>query len=285
MPWIRNNFKFLFLFALLAGAGFVWYAVFWESRNGLTVAFLDAGQGDAIFIQAENGNQILIDAGPNKSVLRELGKVMPFYDRSIDMLILTHPDLDHIGGGPEILKRFNVGLIMAPDVSSQSPAYAELEKIRKEKNIREIAATRGVKIIIDENSFMDILFPLREVANLDDNDMSVVAKLVYGKNSYLFTGDSPKKIENYLVYLAPKDLDVDVLKIGHHGSQTSSSEIFVGYTSPQYAVISSGKDNRYGHPHKEVLDILTRLGIKILRTDEMGTIKIKSDGENVAVVD
>ncbi len=285
MNFIKKNFRYLFLLTLFGAAFLAWYAVFYESRSGLTVAFLDVGQGDATFIQAENGNQILIDAGPNRSVLRELSKVMPFYDRSIDALILTHPDSDHIAGAVEILEKFEVGLIVAPDIASQSPVYKELERIREEKGIKKIVAGRGMKISLDGNAYFNILFPIHGIANLDDNDMSVMAKLIYGKNSFLFTGDSPRKIENYLVSADKEDLNVDVLKVGHHGSKTSSSESFIGYSSPEYAVISSGKDNRYGHPHKEVLDILNKFGVKILRTDESGTIKIKSDGENIAVVD
>ena len=118
---------------------------------------------------------------------------------------------------------------------------------------------------------------------MDTNDASIVAKLVYGNTSFLFTGDSPKKIEEYLVFIDKENLDVDVLKAGHHGSKTSSSESFIGYTSPEYAIISAGENNRYGHPHKEVLDILEKFGAQILRTDELETIIIESDGENIEI--
>lgn len=281
MNFVKNNFKYLFLLVLFGAAVLVWYAVFQESRSGLMVAFLDVGQGDAIFIQAENGNQILIDGGPDKSVFRELSKVMPFYDRSLDMIIFTHPDSDHIGGIPEILERYKVDLIMGPDVDSQSPIYREIKDIEKEKNIKDAIVEKGMKISLDDGAYIDIIFPLRSVANLDDNDMSVVAKLVYSKTSFLFTGDSPQKIENYLVSLSPEAINTDILKVGHHGSRTSSSESFIGYASPEYAVISSGKGNRYGHPHKEVLNILDKFEVKILRTDLLGSIIMKSDGENV----
>ena len=262
----------------------VWYAVFAESRSGLMVAFLDVGQGDAILIETSTGRQILIDGGPNKKVLQELSKIMPFYDRSIDVVIVTHPDGDHIGGLPEVLKRYNVDLVIESGVESDTAVSKAFENLIEEKNIKKVLARRGMRLVLGNNAYMLVLFPIGDVAGWDTNDASIVAKLVYGKTSYLFTGDSPQKIENYLVFVEKENLDVDVLKAGHHGSKTSSSESFVGYASPEYAIISAGKNNRYGHPHKEVLDILGKFGAKILRTDESGTIKIKSDGENLAVI-
>jgi len=260
---------------------FVWYAVFAESRNGLIVAFLDVGQGDAIFIESSNGNQVLIDGGPNKEVLSELGKIMPFYDRSIDMLIETHPDEDHIAGLAEVLKNYEVGAIMESGAESKSAVYAEIKKLTAEKNIPEIPARRGMKINLGEGAELFILFPDRDVSKMDSNYASVVAKLVYGKNSFLLTGDSPSAVENYLVMLG--GLKSDVLKVGHHGSDTSTSEIILGYADPEYAVISVGKDNRYSHPRPEILERLKKFGAEILRTDLLGTIKMKSDGEDVAV--
>ncbi len=280
---LKNNFKYLFLAVLLAAVVFVWYAVFCESRSGLSVVFLDVGQGDAIFIETSTGQQILIDGGPNKKVLAELGKVMPFYDRSIDVVIETHPDSDHISGLPEVLNRYNVDLIIEPGVESDTAVYKTFESLITEKNIKKVLARRGMKLVLSNNTYLLILFPVVDVSGMDTNDASIVAKLVYGKTSFLFTGDSPKKIEDYLIFLDKKSLDVDVLKLAHHGSKTSSSESFIGYTSPEYAVISVGKDNKYGHPNKEVLDILEKFGIQILRTDLLGSIIMKSDGNIITV--
>ncbi len=284
MQNVKKNFQYYFIGLLFLATIFVWYAVFAESGDGLAVAFLDVGQGDAIFIKAPNGNQILIDGGPNNAVLRELSKIMPFYDRSIDMIIETHPDSDHINGIVEILRRYNVWLIMEPGVESDNSAYQEIKKIIQEKNIKDVFARRGMKINLGEGVYMDILFPDRDVAGMETNTASITAKLVYGNNCFLFTGDSPKAIEQYLVsvYGDPPagGLKCDVLKIAHHGSKTSTSESFLGYVNPEYAVISVGKDNKYGHPNQEVLDLLKQFEIPILRTDESGTIKIKSDGEN-----
>ncbi|MDO8555450.1 MAG: ComEC/Rec2 family competence protein [bacterium] len=284
MQKIRGNTKYFFLLILAAGVALVWYAVISENRSGLMVAFLDVGQGDAIFIQAPNGNQILVDAGPpNKKVLKELSKVMPFYDRSIDVVIESHPDADHIGGVPEVLRRYDVFLVMEPGVNSDSAVYSEAEKLIKEKNVKKVLARKGMKIDLGENIFLLVLFPDRDASGLDTNYASVILKLVYGETSFLLTGDSPKEIESYLTEIYKEGLASEVLKAGHHGSDTSTSELFLGYTAPQYAVISVGKDNKYGHPRKEVLDRLEKFGVNILRTDEQGTIIFTSDGREVSV--
>jgi len=284
MDFVKRNFRYLFLAVLLAGVFLVWYAVFAEDRAGeLTVDFLDVGQGDAILIDTPAGQQILIDGGPNKTVLRQLAEVMPFYDRSIDVVVETHPDSDHISGLVEVLKRYNVGLVLEPGVESGSSVSKEFEDAVKQKNIPEVLARRGMRLNLQDGVYLEILFPVGDVSGWDTNDACIVAKLVYGKSSFLFMGDSPQKIEKYLVSVSTEGLDADVLKVGHHGSKTSSSELLVGYTSPEYAVISVGADNKYGHPNQEVLDILNKFGIKILRTDESGTIKIKTDGESIGV--
>jgi len=285
MQNFRENFKYYFVGFLVVIAIFVWYTTFTEDRNGyLTVAFLDVGQGDAVFIDAPNGNQILIDSGVNKKVLSELGKIMPFYDRSIDVILATHPDGDHIGGFPSVLDKFKVSTIIESGNTSGSPVYEEFNKKANEENAKRILARRGQRIelgFVGENDvYLEILFPDRDVSGLEANDASIVAKLVYGSNSFLLTGDSPKKMEEYLVSLSPEDLDVDVLKLGHHGSKTSTSESLVGFASPEYVIIQVGENN-YGHPSPETLETLNNFEIPILRNDLLGAIIMKSDGEGV----
>ncbi len=285
LVWIKNNFKYLFSLALFGLAILVWYAVFAESRSGLTVAFLDVGQGDAIFIQAQNGNQVLIDAGPNKDVLRQLSRVMPFYDRSIDMIISSHPHADHLAGLVEVLKRYDIGSAVESGTVQNTPEYQEWENVLADKKIPHFYGRRGMKINLDKDLYLKILLPAADVKNLDIHNAMLVSKLNYGKTSYLLTGDMEKPLENYLIFLEGSRLKSDVLKISHHGSNKSTSESLLGFSAPQYAIISVGKDNSYGHPHKETLDILEKFGVKILRTDELGTTKIKSDGENVSLTD
>lgn len=283
MQSLKKNFKYYFLGLLFIATFFVWYAVYAETRDMVKVAFLDIGQGDAIFIETPNGNQILIDGGRNKKVLEELSKIMPFYDRSIDVVIATHPDQDHIGGLPEVINNFDVKLVMEPGVSSDTNTYKEFRRVVEEKNIKTVLARQGMRINLDKGAYLEILFPNGNVEDWDTNDASIVARLIYGENSFMFTADSPQKIENYLASIYKDDLKTDVLKVGHHGSKTSSSETFLGYADPDYAIISSGKDNSYGHPHQEVLDRLENFSIPTLRTDEIGTIQIKSDGEKLYI--
>ncbi len=282
----NEKFKWYLLGALFIANFFIWGAVLSEERGSmLTVAFLDVGQGDAIFIEAPNGNQILLDGGPNKKVLSELSNLMPFYDRSIDMVIASHPDKDHIGGLPEILSKFSVDNVMESGVSSNTAVYREFEKIIKNKNITKILARRGMKVWLDKkkNIYLEILFPDRDTTGWDTNEASIVARLVYGSSSFVLTGDSPQNIERYLVFLDSGKLKSSVLKLGHHGSRTSTSELFLGSVYPQYAVISAGGNNRYGHPHKEVMDLIKKLEIPFLETSKEGTIIFKTDGESLYV--
>lgn len=284
MQSLKINIRWYLLAILLFANFFIWNAIFIETRNGiLTVVFLDAGQGDAIFIEAPNGNQVLIDGGPNKSVLRQLSKVMPFYDRSIDIVIATHPDKDHIGGLPDVLQRYTVDFILESGAKNDTGISRAFESAILQNKIKRIFAKRGMAITLGDDVFLNILFPDRDVSEVESNTASIVAQLVYKNTEFMFTGDSPKTIEEYLVFLDGEKLRSDVLKVGHHGSKTSSSESFVGYVSPEYAIISAGADNSYGHPHKEVVEILNQFGSAILNTKDNGAIIFKSDGENIVV--
>jgi competence protein ComEC len=291
---------FLFLAAVLSV-----YILYRESREGyLTVAFLDVGQGDAIFIEAPNGNQMLIDGGPDKAILRELSKVMPFYDRTIDAVLLTHADQDHAGGLPDVLKKYKTDIFMESGVSGESSSYEEVEKIVIENEasssspeskigIKKVLAKKGMVVDLGNNVVLQILSPANVFDGMETNKASVVAKLIYGENEFLLTGDAPIAIENYLVSESQRrplkdaperaslTLTSDVLKVGHHGSKTSTSQEFVSSVSPEYVVISVGKDNKYNHPSQETLDTLNKFGAKIFRTDQSSHIIFKSDGVNL----
>lgn len=278
-----KNVKYYFLGILFLITFFVWYAVYIESHDQLLVAFLDVGQGDAIFIQTPGNNQILLDGGPNKKALSELTKVMPFYDRTIDMVIESHPDSDHIAGLVEVLRRYRVDSVIESGVGSDNKVYEILKNTIEERGIKKILARRGTRINFGDGVYLDILFPDRDVSGLETNTASIIVKFVYGDRSFIFTGDSPQSIEKYLISVDGENLKSDVLKLGHHGSKTSTSESFLGYVDPEYAVISVGVDNKYGHPNDEIIDLLKKIEVKILRTDELGTIKIKSDGKNLQI--
>ncbi|MCR4306431.1 MAG: MBL fold metallo-hydrolase [Candidatus Yonathbacteria bacterium] len=280
----KKHGRLFFLALFFVVNVFIWSAVFREERDGvLTVAFLDVGQGDAIFIEAPNGNQVLLDGGPNKRVLRELARMMPFYDRSLDVVIASHPDKDHVGGLPAVLARYDVGMAIDPGVEHDTSVYQEFERLVKEHDVERIRARRGQIIWLDQSVYLEILFPDRDPSGWDTNDASIVARLVYGETSFMLTGDSPQKMEQYIVGLEGEALASDILKLGHHGSKTSTSELFLGFVSPAYAIISAGKDNQYGHPHKEVLDLVERFGIPMLATYETGSIIMRTDGTNISI--
>ncbi len=281
MKRVKKNLRQLFLLFLICLNIFIFYLVWYRTDKNLIVSFLNVGQGDAIFIKAPGGRQMLIDGGPNNSVLRELGKVMPFYDRSIDVILVTHTDQDHIGGLVEILKRFKVDLIIQTNSTSSSAVYQEFANLIIEKNIPEEIIMSPKILTLGQGVKFDILFPNHNTTGWETNEASIVGKLRYGKNSFLFTGDSPQKIEKYLVSKYGNYLDSDVLKVGHHGSKTSSADVFVGTVSPFYSVISVASNNRYGHPHDEVLKTLAKFSENILRTFDSGQIIFKSNGEDL----
>jgi len=282
MVGLRKNAKWYLLGVLLFVNALIWYALIQDGGKGvLTVAFLDVGQGDAIYIEAPNGNQLLIDGGRGKGMLRELAKVMPFYDRSIDVVLATHPDQDHIGGLPELLNRYEVKTILRSGVIHDTGVYHALNKVIQTRKVEEIFARRGMRIHLDNNVYLEILFPDRDVTHFKPNDASVVTRLVYNETEFIFTGDAPKDIEEYVASLDGNSLQSDVLKVGHHGSKTSTSELFLGAVLPSIAVISVEEDSRYGHPHEEVLETLTEFNIEIVATSEAGTIVFESDGKKL----
>ncbi len=278
--------QFTGLVIILALVGIIIFLIDrWQfiSSNELRIDFLDVGQGDAIFITAPGGQQVLVDGGPGQSVLRELGKVMPFYDRSIDMVVLTHPDADHIGGLPEVVSRFSVGYIVAPEIESDNHIDDALWRVAKRKDVARALGVEGFVVIIDPVAgvYLEVLGPRKDVEYADINDHSVVMRLVYGSTSFLLMGDASKERERELVNRYAGTLATDVLKVGHHGSNTSTSDIFVSAVSPDWAVISAGSGNRYGHPHSEVISTLEAQGVDVLETSVRGRVRFSSDGERV----
>ncbi|MBI4114570.1 MAG: MBL fold metallo-hydrolase [Candidatus Niyogibacteria bacterium] len=280
MHHLRHHLSLYFLIALFSMAFLVWYISFelQADNNLLTVAFLDVGQGDAMLIDTPGDKQILIDGGSNKKVLSELGKMMPFYDRSIDVVIATHADADHIGGLPDVLARYDVEYIFDSDSSSDTGVFDAWQEAIQKENATYTHISRGTRIFLDENIWLDVIYPFKGQKTEDANDMSVVAKLIYGDTCFLLTGDLERTGEFKLL---KDDLECDVLKVGHHGSKTSTSDAFLQAVSPAIAVISAGKENKYGHPHEVVMNKLQNAGISFLRTDDGGMIVLFSDGEKV----
>ncbi len=279
---------FIFLITILVlVVYFVFSHVYSSGKNVLEVTFLDVGQGDATLIESPLGTQVLVDGGRDRVVLRELTSVLGFFDRSIDVIVATHPDLDHIGGLVDVLDRYEVRTVIMTENKSDTPAYeAFLDRIKAE-NATVIFAKRGQVFDLGLGSAgsttLTVLFPDRNVETLESNTSSIVVQLQYGETEFLLTGDSPIAIEEYLVSLGSELLQSDVLKAGHHGSRTSSSEGFVEAVMPKYAVFSVGKDNTYGHPHKEVVGRFAAHDTITKNTADLGSIFMTSDGISVSV--
>ena len=277
------NFKkygLLFIALLLLSADIFLFQLDWQnSHRKFTFAMLDVGQGDALFIESPSGTQVLIDSGPSKKILGRLQQMMPFYDKTIDAIILSHADQDHLGGFLDVLKNYKVVKIFESGTISDSKTYKNLEEEIKNQNIPDIPAKKGMRLNLGGGAIMDILFPDRDVSNWDTNDGSMVARLSYGNAKIMLTGDATKKTEGIILSENVKEsLQSSILKVSHHGSHTGTSKEFLDAVSPAYALISVGKDNKYGHPHQDTLDALNLFGAKIFRTDKLGTIIIKSDG-------
>lgn len=251
----------------------------------LHVYFLDIGQGDAIFLKTGSGQQILIDGGPDDTILRRLGEVMPFYDKSIDLVISTHPDADHVAGLVGVLEKYEVDKILETGMACATSICRGWESAKKEEDARVTFAWRGQEIEVENGTSFLVLHPFESQEGkvlTKRNNGGIVLKLLYGSQSVLLTGDIEKQIENKLV-LAGLDLDADFLKVAHHGSKTSTTENFLKAVSPLVAFIQVGGKNRYGHPTEEVLSRLENYGIKYYRTDTDGTKELVLDGQNYVV--
>ncbi len=278
----KHGFLVLVLL-LLVITSYLFYVDFTNSRRGLTFAMLDVGQGDALFIESPTGVQVLFDAGPARRVLGSLRKVMSPFDRSIDAVIITNPDADHIGGLQEILKNYEVGAVLEPGTFNSSKTYQNLKAEIKKQNIKEVLAQKGMRLDLGGGAVIDILFPNQDVSTWDPNDGSVIAKLTYGETTVMLTGDSTAKTEKIILEsFSEESLDSDILKVGHHGSHTSTTNEFAEIIDPEYALISLGKENKYGHPRQVTLDTLASVGAQVFRTDLFGTIIMQSDGRNVS---
>ena len=276
---------FLFLLDIL-----LWTEVFDLNKNqNLKVNFLDVGQGDSIFIETPQHHQILIDGGPDSSALGKLPYFMPNFDRTIDLVILSHPEKDHMQGLIDILQRYKADYILWTGVKKQDPEYyAWTDVLTKQKNRgAEIIIAEYVQRIIAGNVFIDTLYPFEKIEGQElkssANDTCVVSYLAFGKNSFLFTGDISAGLEKKLAG-SGINLVSDVLKVAHHGSKYSTSEEFLQNVNPEIAVISVGAKNSYGHPTPETLQKLEKFGIKIFRTDKDGTIEVSSDGNNITIL-
>lgn len=237
-------------------------------QDSLLLTMFDVGQGEAILVETPYHQKILIDGGPNLSLLEHLGDELSFFDRSIDLLVLTHTDVDHLTAFPELLKRYTVKNVLMTGVWKETARYKAFLDSVEASDTRIILARADHDIDLGYGVMLDVLWPLEELFGeevKDPNDASIVAMLTYNNHKILLTGDIEESIE---VALLKKgyDLTADILKVPHHGSKTSSSTGFLLAVAPELALISAGRENRHGHPHQEVVERYASFNIPIRGT-------------------
>ena len=266
----------LFSFFSLMVAFFIFLSSFFDERT--KIVFCDVGQGDAAYIRIKNKIDVLIDAGPDKSVLSCLGKYMPFWDRKIELAFLSHPNRDHYNGYFFISDRYQIDKFITVDSPIVSKTYKKLLLKISEKDIPIFFKIAGDKIKVEDSQFI-FYWPPNKFMSYNDNDFSNV--LFFEENNFrlLFTGDASPFVLGRLSHGAIDK--IDILKIPHHGSKNGLTKKFLDLADPSIAVISVGKNNSYGHPHQQILDMLKAKNIKIRRTDEEGVIifRISADGK------
>ena len=274
---------------MTATAGVGAAAPYISHEEDLKVHVLDVGQGDSILIESPTGRRVLIDGGPDGSLLQgRLAEHLPWWSRRIDVVILTHPSADHLIGLTETLRRYDVGFVVDPQLESGTVYGQQWESVlREHSDLAVVRAERGAALDLGGGAHLEILHPppnrpFDTATEHDDN--SVVAKLSYGDVSFLFAADIYSPGEEFLLKSAV-DVRATVLKVAHQGSRYSSSKEFLEAVSPQVAIISAGEDNRFGHPHPETLERLESLpsAPTILRTDMHGTVTLTTDGESLTL--
>jgi competence protein ComEC len=250
--------------------------------SNLHVAFLDVGQGDAILIRTPSHQSVLIDGGPSPSRLNvELGKRLPFWDHKIDLVISTQPHSDHVSGLVDMVRRYDIQSIVGCSAEYDSSTYNEWRSLIEDDGIEYSSACAGQRIILDKDVHLDIINPQRQTVagtSSDVDNNGVVLRLIHDQISFLFTADIRHETERLLIDLGYL-LKSDVLKVAHHGSNTSSTTEFITAVNPSLAVISVGEDNRFSHPDDGVLSRLE--GIKVMRTDKHGTVELITDGQTL----
>ena len=283
------NKKLLLLLApLLSLAAIIIFGLLYfysKQQTNLSINFLDVGQGDAIFIKTPFNQNILVDGGPDSTVLKRLGENLPWWSRTIDLLVLTHPHDDHIIGLNEIIKRYDVRKIIYTGVVYDSSAYDSWQESVKAYQIPTVIIDHPQIINLGKNCNLEILYPRQAIygQSIDNlNNSSLVSKLVCAGVKILLAGDAEQAEEKELLQVEA-DLSADIIKVGHHGSDTASSEEFLAKVKPQYAIIEVGK-NDFGLPSLRVIKRLERRGVKIYRTDQSGTIVIKKNDQKIEIL-
>jgi competence protein ComEC len=269
----------IFLFLALLGVFLYEAGRFGGGR--LRVVFCDVGQGDGIYIRMPTGQDVLIDGGPNNEILLCLSKNMPFWDRKIELMVLTHPDADHYTGLLPVAKQYEVGAFATSFTQKGVAGYQMLSDILREKGTKQRFVCQNDAFRFGEEVSLRIVWPRScTLSSTEKNDNSVIAVLAYEEFQVLLTGDAEENIGDFYQNLAG---DVDILKVPHHGSAGGVDEDYLQAVSPEVAILSTGVKNRYGHPAASVVKLLEKNNIKIFRTDRQGDIVVSSDGNTYTI--
>ena len=250
--------------------------------NGiLEISYLDVGQGDSAYIRV-NDFDILIDAGPRSDSDKLMEQLKEKNIDDFEIVIATHPHEDHIGGMTKVFSEYDVESFYMPKSTSTTKTFENMINAVKNEGLKVQVIKEGMSFDLGDGAKLEVYSPIQDsYDNL--NNYSPIMKLIYGNNSFIFTGDAEKEVEEEVLEKYSNNLKADVIKFGHHGSSTSSSEAFIEAISPKYGIISCGVDNSYGHPHREVLEVINKMNIKTYRTDKQGEITITSDGSNIDI--
>lgn len=275
--------KIRIIIALAVIVAGISYSVFvWQQTHytGLVIAMLNIGQGDSFYIRTPAGKDIVIDGGPDRSVLSELGRVMPSQDHVIELVVATHPDADHITGLTQLRDTYTVETLMTNGETKQTGVATALERWQEDGSAHVLHPQRGDRLDIEPDLWLEFLSPSTQ-RHEDANDDSIVFILHYKNATALFTGDASSTVEQEILDTFDRaQLDVDLLKASHHGSHTGSSMDFLRVVKPEIALISAGVNNKYGHPHASVLYHLEQVSEAVFRTDRVGRLRCTSHGEN-----
>ncbi|MDB5260004.1 MAG: internalization-like protein competence protein ComEC/Rec2, competence protein ComEC protein [Candidatus Nomurabacteria bacterium] len=272
-------------FVVICGVGIILTSIFiyvTSTPQKLKVSFLDIGQGDAILIQTPSGQKLLIDGGPTNIILDRIYSQISFFDHTMDVMVSTHPDADHVTGLIPILEKFNVNKIITSSVPGDTGIFKELESSIQNENSETHIGNAGDILDFHDGVTATILHPYNDEKFKDTNEGSVTLLLKYGDETFLLDGDLPTTKEPLiLTSLLPHN--ITVYKAGHHGSKYSSGEQLLTYIKPEYSVISAGKDNKYGHPNLEAMERLQKYSKEIISTIDRGTISFITDGKIIEV--
>ncbi|HEX7455964.1 MAG TPA: MBL fold metallo-hydrolase [Candidatus Nanoarchaeia archaeon] len=271
----QNKFRAVF-YSVIIGNILIWSFLFSLPDGNLHLKIYDVGQGDAIFLRTPGGYKVLIDGGPNNTILDYLGEELPFYSKKIDLLILTHPQSDHLTGLVEVVKRYQIDNLWISGTSNKTRLFSEWQELLQKRNIPTTVVKQRDLMVFPDKTQISVMWPKSALLVSDINAYSVVVLVSYGNFDALLTGDADKQVQPY----TSDSGHVEVFKVPHHGSKNSVDLNYLQTISPDVSVISVGSKNSYGHPSPGVVNLLENLGSKVYRTDKNGTTEIVSDGKS-----